>query len=363
MGKVVLSGYYGFDNIGDEAILYSIIRALKNTDPAVQITVLSHNPKRTEELYRVNAVNRWQFGAVVGALKRCDLLISGGGSLLQDVTGVKSLGYYLGVITLARMLGRPVFFYAQGIGPVNSGLGRQLMRAVVNGVQAVTVRDEQSKQDLLAMGVNRPPITVTADPVLSWQVSPAEREQGKEILAGLGIESGRPVLGVSVRRWSGDTAAFKTALAAACDCYAEQGWQVVFLPLHHPGDVTACKEIAGLMHNPAVVVENSYPVRQFMGIIANCEMVVGMRLHAVIMAAAAGVPPVGISYDPKIDRFLQQLDLTPACHVNDRQCDILPQMQKITADLAGERQRLAAKVEILRQKAASTAKLALAQLR
>lgn len=359
MRKVVLSGYYGFDNIGDEAILYSIIRALKEADAALEITVLSHNPRRTEELYAVKAVNRWQYREVTSALKKCDLLISGGGSLLQDVTGVKSLVYYLGVISLARMLGKPVFFYAQGIGPVNTGIGRSLMRLVVNRVQAITVRDEASKEDLLAMGVKKPPITVTADPVLGWQVSAAERERGQEILAALGLDGTRPVLGVSVRHWGGNTDAFKQELAAACDYYAAEGWQLLFLPLHHPDDLAACREVAALMKSKAVVPDKNYNVQEFMAIIANCKFVVGMRLHAIIMAAAAGVPLLGVSYDPKIDRFLQQLGLNPACHVNDKTCSILPKMQEISADLTAEQKRLAAKVADLRQKATTTAKLAL----
>lgn len=148
MAKVVLSGYYGFDNIGDEAILLSIIQALKERKADIDITVLSHNPQRTSNLYGVKAVNRWSLKEVKATLKDSDLLISGGGSLLQDITGIKSLLYYLGVVGLARRLGKPVFFYAQGIGPVDGWLGRRLMRLTVNRVEAVTVRDEQSRDDL-----------------------------------------------------------------------------------------------------------------------------------------------------------------------------------------------------------------------
>ena len=93
--KVVLSGYYGFDNIGDEAVLYSIISLLKKNIPNVQITVLSNNPDKTSILYQVEAVNRWNLKKIISVIKKSDLVISGGGSLLQDVTSNKTIPYYI----------------------------------------------------------------------------------------------------------------------------------------------------------------------------------------------------------------------------------------------------------------------------
>lgn len=46
--------------------------------------------------------------------------------------------------------------------------------------------------------------------------------------------------------------------------------------------------------------------------VSKCDLVIGMRLHSLIYAASQYVPPVGISYDPKIDQFLLRLDSEPA---------------------------------------------------
>ncbi|MCD5406610.1 MAG: polysaccharide pyruvyl transferase CsaB [Desulfotomaculum sp.] len=357
MAKVVLSGYYGFDNMGDEAILFSIIQALRDRRPGIKITVLSNNPARTVALYQTEAVNRWRCREVAAALKECDLLISGGGSLLQDVTGLKSLAYYLGVVGLARTLGKPVFFYAQGIGPVTSRPGRVLMKAVVNRVQLISVRDEQSKNDLLSMGINKPPVTVTADPVLGLEVAEAERVWGREILTRLGVDLAKPVLAVSVRDWRGDTGALYVELAKCCDRYAGKGWQVLFLPLHFPGDLTACRQVAGLMNSKYLLPEQNYTVSEFTGILSCCQIIVGMRLHALIMAAVAGVPVVGISYDPKIDRFLRQLGLDAASSVTGGYEDIGSELERVTADLVGERGRLRQKMAGLKSRALYTAKM------
>ncbi|MDD2498401.1 MAG: polysaccharide pyruvyl transferase family protein, partial [Desulfitobacteriaceae bacterium] len=132
MKKVLISGYYGFNNIGDEAVLASMIQALDDVSPQVQITVLSDNPERTEKQYRVRAINRWSKKEISNGLKECDLFISGGGSLLQDVTGPKSILYYLELIRLAVWYKKPVMFYAQGIGPVQRPWARKLLARVAN---------------------------------------------------------------------------------------------------------------------------------------------------------------------------------------------------------------------------------------
>ena len=100
MSKVVLSGYYGFNNSGDETILYAMITMFRKIEPSLEITVLSNEPEKTAKQYGVEAVNRWKWGQVFRAVSGCDLFISGGGSLLQDVSKNSPL-YYLAVILLA----------------------------------------------------------------------------------------------------------------------------------------------------------------------------------------------------------------------------------------------------------------------
>ncbi len=116
--RLVLSGYYGFYNVGDEAILQSIIQALHEEDPTLELVVLSNDPDYTRKMYGVEAVNRWDIRAIYKEIKRSNGLISGGGSLLQDKTSIKSILYYTGIMRIARFLKKPYYIYAQGIGPI-----------------------------------------------------------------------------------------------------------------------------------------------------------------------------------------------------------------------------------------------------
>ena len=119
MVNILISGYYGFDNIGDESILRTLVSSLREHIPDCSLTVLSHNPTSTREKYGVEAVDRMSPVAILRAVKKCDMLISGGGSLLQDVTSSKSLHYYLSIIRCAEFFHKKVFIYSQGIGPID----------------------------------------------------------------------------------------------------------------------------------------------------------------------------------------------------------------------------------------------------
>ncbi|SHE67361.1 polysaccharide pyruvyl transferase CsaB [Desulforamulus putei] len=361
MAKVVISGYYGFDNLGDEAVLFSILKTLRELRIGLRIEVLSNAPAKTAEIYKVTASNRWKLGDVYRALKDSDLLISGGGSLLQDVTGIKSLLYYLGVIWLARRLGKPVFFYAQGIGPVRSWLGRLAMRLVVNKVNFITVRDESSRRDLEEMGINRPCIQVTADPVLGLEEKFVDKTIGRAILeeAGLDLSIERKLVGVSVREWQGLTD-YKKVVAEVCDKLTRLGYQVVFLPMHYPDDLKTSQEVVGLMEQPAAALSERYSVVEMASLIANMDLLIGMRLHALILAAVMHVPPVAVSYDPKIDRFMGLLGRTAATPADNPNFDDLwCAVEEILCEPWLAREELIQEVEPLRQRAQLTASLAL----
>ena len=350
--RAVISGYYGFHNIGDEAVLYSMLQALRERDPGLQPVVLSADPQFTAQTYGVESVNRWKPGEVAKALRKADILISGGGSLLQDVTGIKSLGYYLGVIWLARMLSKPVVFYAQGIGPVNSGPGRKMVSFTANGVKDITVRDEESRADLLAMGVKKE-ITVTADPVLGLDPDQVSLPPGRDILSEAGVNpEGGPLAGVSVRPWQGKQ--WHGEFAGACDGLVERGMQVVFLPMQHPGDLQVSETVSGLMRRESFIVRRACSVPEMLSVTRALNLLVGMRLHSLIMAAVLGVPPVGIAYDPKIKRFLARVGLEPGGLPEDLNSDQL--LAGVDRARALERQELLQRVQPLRRQALESVK-------
>ena len=310
MSNIVVSGYYGSKNAGDEAMLAAMIEVLSELDPQTNITVISANPPDTKRRHGIEAVSWLSFSEIWKALRAADLLVSGGGSLLQNVTSRRSLYYYMAIIVLAFLARRPVMLYAQGIGPIEGFLARTIMRLIGNRVRLITVRDHGSLAELEAMGIHRPRIVETADPVLA--INPVAKDMGWQVLQWNGVTDDKPLVGISVREWKG-WQCYKEAMAEAADCIAaEFGANIVFLPMQYPEDVKTAETIAAMMKEEAVVLDGEFSTAELLSLVGNMDLLIAIRLHALIFAGVMGVPLVGVSYDPKIDRFLDSIGETPA---------------------------------------------------
>ena len=317
--KILISGYYGFDNSGDDAILKAMVKDLKENIENLEIVVLSKNPSYTEKTYNVKAVNRFSIKAVIGAIKSCDLFISGGGSLLQDVTSTRSLLYYISLMKLAKNYNKTIMVYANGVGPIDGKINRFWTRRILNKVDLITLRDEDSKRFLGELGVKNENIYVTADPVFTLE--PIEKEKVLNILDRESIPKDKPMIGVAVRHWE-DSENLIIHVAKTIDYIIEQyNVNVILIPMHYPGDLDISNSILNNVNTKGCyVLSNKYNVEDIMGIIKNLEMIIAMRLHSLIYAATQGVPMVGIVYDPKIEGFLKSIDMDFMCPAENLKC-------------------------------------------
>ena len=308
MSKIVISGYYGFANAGDEAMLTAIIKSLRSTEPSVGLTVISGNPEITATQHKVASIHRFNPLEIFTAIKDCDLLISGGGSLLQDVTSKRSLLYYLSVLALGRALGKKVMLFAQGIGPINSGLLRRLTKYVCSRVNLITVRDKDSLYELKRIGVPEEKVLLTADAVMT--LSPVEKDAGAKILHDFSVPEDRMLVGISVRKWQEDDRYLLELAKAADMLIAKHKAHVVLLPLQYPADVAACSKLREFMAHKgeSTVLEADCNTEEFLSLTGNFDILLGMRLHALIFAAVMGTPFAAVSYDPKVDGFIKDID-------------------------------------------------------
>ena len=358
MRNIVVSGYYGSKNAGDEAMLAAMVEVLSDLDPELGITAISANPDDTRRRHGIEAVPLLDIPAIVRVLRSADLLLSGGGSLLQNVTSRRSLYYYLGIISLAHLVGCPVMLYAQGIGPIDGRLARRLMNWVGNRVDLITVRDRGSLDELSSLGINRPPIECTADPVLA--IHPVGREEGRRILGQFHADGAKPMVGISVREWRG-WKHYKEVLARTVDSIVrELDARVVFLPMQYPEDVEAAKSVAAMAEEPCTVLPEEYRTSELLSLVGNMDLMLGIRLHALIFAGVMGVPMVGISYDPKIGRFLSSIGEASAGDLGSITSEeLMAEIRRRWEDRSAFRERNAKLMVQLRDLAARNAELAL----
>ena len=311
--RVVMSGYYGHKNAGDEAILQAICQSI-TAGGDVSITVLSYDPKDTRSRYGCNAISRFRIFSVLKALGRCDALISGGGSLLQDFTSTRSLLYYLFIISAAKRMGKKVMIYANGIGPVYKKSNRRRVRRVVSRADVITLRDAESAEELKAMGVCRDDMHVTADPVFTLEGK--SRGEAMRILQERGVKIG-PFITVSIRDWPG-TGDFCKNIASICDSlYEISGRDIVFIPMQPDKEAEINHRVQGMMKSPAHILEGRFTTEELMGIIGASDLVIAMRLHALIFAARMNVPFAGLVYDPKVSAYTSMLSMPSAGDVTN----------------------------------------------
>lgn len=312
--RIVISGYFGFGNTGDEALLEGMVRGLRSRRDNLEITVLSGDPHGTERDHAVSAIHRFAPGQVLRALRRADLFLSGGGTLLQDETSFRSLFYYASLIHTARALGARVMIYANGLGPLHSRAGRYLARRSLQLADAVTLRDDDSLRTSQQLQVNRP-VEVTADP--AFFLEPSATDEAKEILQRAGAPPDVPIVIISLRPWPKATERIIGVMARTADFLHDSGYFPIFYSMQRRLDARVCGAAAQECRRPHGLIEEEMSPTQALSALSRADLTIGMRLHALILSTSVGVPCLGLSYDPKIDGFLSAIGQPCAGGVHD----------------------------------------------
>lgn len=303
MKTILLSGYYGFDNTGDEALLMSFIqqvRALGMTPIA-----LSQNPEKTANTYNIKCFHRFKPHEVIKAMREADALVMGGGTLLQDVTSGKNVLYYVGIMRLAQWLRKPVFFLAQGGGPLQNKKWYKLIAKTLNRCAFLSARDDESRTLFTSIGVTKR-FSLTSDPALALSIP-------SNLSVAWPFANQKKTVVFSVRPWEEDTL-LERECKETIRTLVEKDVNVLVIPFHTPNDIPLSSAIVeGFPPDRVSLYKGIHTVPTILSVIQKADAVVGMRLHALVFAASQGTPFVGISYDPKIDSFLARFDQKPAC--------------------------------------------------
>lgn len=315
---VVLSGYYGFGNMGDESLLSTITTSLAKAVPGVSITVLTRHPQRDSVRTGLRCVDRMHLLAVCRELQRGSLFLSGGGSLLQDVTSGKSMQYYAALLALARQRGMTTMVYANGIGPIRREKNRTLAQKTLTHCDRISVRDPDSYRMLMDMGIGEDKVRLSADPAFLMELPPVEVR--KKTLARLGVGDLAPgsYVVVSLRRLNrkrdreADGKLAKETAALCSRLYREKGLTTVLVPMQPQNDAEICTGACAAMREAcgegACRILQPETATELLTVLTGARLTIAMRLHCLIYAAAAGVPLLGLSYDPKIDALLHCLE-------------------------------------------------------
>jgi polysaccharide pyruvyl transferase CsaB len=306
--KLLQLGYAGHGNAGDEALLAAELAALRAVGRELDIRVVSGDPATTRRVHGVDAVARTDAVALHKAVRWCDGLIVGGGSLLQDVTSVRPVAFYAGLALAAGRLGKVVSWYAAGLGPLRRRGNRILAARALARADYLSVRDPVSlalADDLGVIGAE-----LVGDPVLA----------GVPGLAGIRrVRTGRPRVAVALRPWADD--GWLDEVLSALTLLADE-MDLVLVPMQAGVDVELAEAVARSIEasrgSAVEVTPNDGGYVATLAALRSADVVIGMRLHALVAAAASQRPFVALSYDPKVDAFARQLGVAVTAHIPGR---------------------------------------------
>lgn len=303
--KIIISGYYGFNNFGDEAVLSVLVNSLKKENiKSSDITVISKDPKNTKKSYGTKSVYYFNLLSVFFAMLKSDILFSGGGSLLQDVTSSKSLFYYLFIISLALILGKKVIIFAQGIGPINNDFSQKITRFILKKCSYVTVRDEKSLKLLKNWEIEA---DLVPDPV--WNMSVGNRYPHN-------------ILGIQLRKWETLTDNVITALAkSVAEAFSDK--KIFIYALQKTQDKEVCLQFEEKLNefSPNTytqIIVNKSP-SEIAASFSQLDLLIAMRYHACLIGLKYKMNVLPVVYDPKVESLADEFGLTNRIYLRDEQ--------------------------------------------
>ncbi len=302
MARVVIAGWVGSSNLGDELVLKALLRKLR--DREATIVAISTDPAATRRDHRIHAVDHRRLDAIDRLIAGADVLVFGGGGLLQDETSRFNLPYHLSRIGNAKARKIPFAMVGMGVGPLRTNLGHTLVRKAFDGAVLGSVRDRDSGVVLEAMGLDRPELA--ADLALSL-LSPVVAAEDR--------------IGVSLRPWHGGSALpvaatwrkgldeddwFAPAMARALDeVAARTGLGIHLIAFQAGRDDRVNQQVAGLMKTPATMA--SPTLDGILDEVGRCRAMISLRYHGAIAATLAHRPSVLVGYSDKVTSLAHDL--------------------------------------------------------
>ncbi len=316
--KIGIVGNYGNDNNGDEAILLSIIEQLLQTFPikSKDITVFSNNPPQTSERYDVQSyplyykngnaaktfIKTYQLNKKYVA--GFDLLVIGGGGILMDLYK-REAPLYGSYAMMAKNSGTSYVVYGCGAGPLNTSLGKWFIRYMCKHADSVSVRDPQSKELLQSIGVKKP-VAIIGDPAFTLQ---REGKVHADTPKKIGVTA---VPYYNANYWpEGNEAkydAYISGMAKNLDSLsAEQEVEITFFATKYPQDADVTKDILKKMNSKenVSIIDRNLPPQDILNITMEQDVVIGTRLHSLILATDTQTPIIAVSYHKKVNDFMQ----------------------------------------------------------
>jgi len=298
--QLLLGGYFGCGNLGDDAILLGFLQLISNE--GFDVTVMAGSPEDTHRNYGVRTIPRKDAAAYKAALAQCEALVLPGGSIFQDASSTRSVLYYQQLVSAAKKANKRVVMLGQGVGPLTSFVGKRLASSAFRAADAIAVRDPDSVNLIRQLGIPGSP-TLTGD--LAFLLpKPVADEDVQNFQVG-GMRS----IGIAPRPFGKSSGATVALYADLCRALFARQMMPVLIEMDAAHDGPLILEIEKACRGKVPSLRRLATPMQLQSRMMRLDAVVAVRLHAGILAAALGVPPYLVGYDPKVTALAKQLDV------------------------------------------------------
>ena len=325
---MTLSNSYGTSNVGDQAILISLTENLRKHLPKLEIDALSLWPEITQKRHPyIKAINSGIIRGVLETFKSIrssEILIIGGGGLIQDSSSFGNLVFHLSRVLIAKLFGTKVIGIGLGIGPLKKNTSRLLTKIILNIFETIFVRDKESLKLLEKIGVAKNKIILSSD--LALLLERNGKEEGVTTKISNLKKGNKRLLGISLRPEPGNhkkpsnssevyTLFVNTVIGFVNDCIEANNTHVVFISMHPEQDDIIAEFMKKQLKKPEcfTIITGKISPKTIKSCIAQLDILIGMRLHAIIFSALENIPFIAIDYDRKVRYFCQSLELNDQC--------------------------------------------------
>ena len=307
--RLVLAGYFGRGNLGDDAILLGFMEGVKGLP--VEITVIAGRTDLVMREYGLPAVSHLDFKSIRETIETSQALVFPGGSIFQDATSVRSVAYYGDLVRTAKKANKKVVLLGQGVGPLTRFMGRRIAAGAFEAADAVTVRDAQSAAEMKELGVRVKP-RITADTAFLLPKPPksaGQKQYGVGKMRSVGISARPPV------RDKGKHVV--KVFSELLHLLFEEGWVPSMIEMDREIDRPLLEKLNKAHGGKVPQIRGlTHPV-QLQQRLIRMDAVIGMRLHAGILATTVGVPAYMVSYDPKVNAFTNAMGFSTPPNIQD----------------------------------------------
>lgn len=373
MTKILILHGVNYYNAGDHGIVLSMVRALREAIPGVDLKVsspfLANNrtesefvnkvksgfldiyPEEIPDIYQVPVGKKRRIHIIYYALKivlfaafmtilpffarpylaraskfgsavlDADIVLSKGGGFLLDRGTTYSIPTHLITIWISVLLRKKTIIYAQSVGPFEKYIGRQIAKFVLKRVTYIFARDKYSEEySVNVLGVRSEKVILTADSAFELSSALDEGEPSLKVLAPPAAPRGQICITLVSPLYSGlneqkaeDT--YCETIASVAEYIADRGYKIIFIP-HlesgaHSDRILAQRIRSQCSARTQAVTEVLPPMNplKIINLMAQCDLGLCSRMHSMIFAIDAKLPFVALSYLPKSESMLEEANL------------------------------------------------------